>query len=348
MQAKDRELLRKLPKTDLHVHLDGSVKPSTLVELAEAQGIALPAAGANGMRPYMSVGEECGSLVDYLSKFHWVSQVLHTEDALERAAFELAEQVAQHNVRYVEVRLGPQLHRGKGLTVDEVLLAAVRGLKRGEAAFGVKGRVIAACLRNHPVAANREVVEAAVRLRDRGVAAVDLAGPEAGYPPEQHKEAFAPAIRAGLPITIHAGEAAGAESVRGALLALGARRIGHGVRTKEDEATLELVKERRIPLEMCPVSNIQTKASPGWDRYPIREYVEQGLAVTVNTDNLTVSDTDMTKEYGLLMEKFGFTLQEIGQLIVNGVEAAFLDETEKAALRRQIVHELQGYGISAV
>ncbi|MBN2979805.1 adenosine deaminase [Cohnella algarum] len=345
MRTEETELLRRLPKTDLHIHLDGSLKPSTLVELAQAQGIELPASGGEGMRPYMTVGDECASLVDYLSKFHWASKVLHTAEALERAAFELAEQAAEHGVRYVEVRLGPQLHREKGLAVDEVLLAAVRGLARGEAAFGVKGRVIAACLRNHSVAANREVVEAAVRLRDQGVAAVDLAGPEAGHPPEAHRDAFAPALQAGMPITIHAGEAAGPESVRGALEALGANRIGHGVRTKENPALLALVRERRVPLEMCPVSNIQTKAAADWESYPIRDYFDQGLFVTVHTDNMTVSNTDMTKEYAVLIDKYGFTMPEIGRLILNGVEAAFLDETEKAELRKEFVRELRQLGI---
>ncbi|MNW45640.1 Aminodeoxyfutalosine deaminase [compost metagenome] len=335
----DINVLKKLPKLDLHLHLDGSVKPQTLLELAEAEGITLPASDAERLLPFMRVEGDCPSLVDYLNKFDLVLPVMQTAYSIERIAYEVVEQAAEHNCKYIEVRMGARLHQQKGLSLDEVLEAFVDGLNRGEARFGVKARGIIICMRNHAPADNLEVIEAAARFMDRGVVAVDLAGPEHGYPPELHQEVFARAKKHGIPFTIHAGEAAGAESIYGAVVKLGTNRIGHGVRLKEDHSLLELVRERRIPLEFCPISNIQTKASNNWETYPVREYFDQGLLITVNTDNLTVSDTNMTKELAVLTEHFDFTLPELQRLVLNSVEAAFLDEEEKKKLHTDIIHE---------
>ncbi|HZG77052.1 MAG TPA: adenosine deaminase, partial [Paenibacillus sp.] len=185
----------KLPKVDLHLHLDGSVKPETLVELAEAEGAALPDTDPETLSSLMRIRGECGSLREYLGKFEFVGRFLHTPHALERVAYELVGQAAEQRCKYIEVRFGPQLHRARGLSAEEVIHAVVEGLRRGEAAFGVKSRGIAACLRNHDDARNREVVEAASRYVGRGIVAVDLAGDEANFPAERFADVFAIARR---------------------------------------------------------------------------------------------------------------------------------------------------------
>ncbi|SFJ23538.1 adenosine deaminase [Paenibacillus sp. UNC496MF] len=329
-----------LPKVDLHVHLDGSLRPATVLAIAAAEGIGLPAATEAGLLPHMQADDDCRSLPEYLSKFAFTTRFLQSGAALERAAFETLEQAAAQNCRYAEVRFAPQLHRLKGMRAEEAVHYVTEGLKRAEKQFDIQGRAIAICMRNHDRAANLEVVEAAARYAGRGIVAVDLAGDEAAYPPDRFRDVFALADKRGLPVTIHAGEAGGAENVLEAVERLGASRIGHGVRLREDPAVLQRVLERRIPLEMCPSSNIQTKAVNGWDDYPIRDYFDRGLVVTVNTDNPGVSGTDITREYGIVAEKFGFSDRELAVLIRNGARAAFLGETEKRALTKRIDDEL--------
>ncbi|NEW09448.1 adenosine deaminase [Paenibacillus sp. SYP-B3998] len=339
------DVLSRLPKVDLHLHLDGSMKPETILELAVRQGIELPVYDKVGLIPHMRVGEECGSLTEYLSKFDFAIRFLQSAEALERVAYEVIEQAAEHNCKYVEVRFAPQLHRNNGLSVEETIHHVIEGLKRAYQDFGVRAGVIAICMRNHACAMNKEVVEAAGKFVGKGVVAVDLAGDEASYPPEIFREVFAESQRLGIPITIHAGEAAGASNVYEAVMNLGAVRIGHGVRLKENSSIMEMIKDRRIPLEMCPISNIQTKAVAGWDDYPIREYLDQGLIITINTDNPSVSNTNITKEYRVLTERFGFTKSELVKLIMNGVEAAFMDESDRLLLRREMEDELNALGL---
>lgn len=336
----------KLPKVDLHLHLDGSVRPETILELAREKGVALPAADRLSLLPHMQVQGDCASLNEYLSKFAFVGAFLHSSGALERVACELVEQAAAQRCKYVEVRFAPQLHRGEGLSTEEVIHCVLEGLKRGEAAYGVKARGIAVCLRSHSDRHNVETIEAAARFVDRGIVAVDLAGDEASFPAGRFADVFALARKRDIPITIHAGEAAGPQNIYDAVTKLGASRIGHGVRLREDERTHRLIRAKRIPLEMCPISNIQTKASPNWSAYPIRSYFEDELHVTVNTDNLTVSDTSLEKEYAMLEEHCAFRPDEIARLILNGVDAAFLPDGEKRELRAAVRQELALQGIA--
>lgn len=340
-----QEQIRRLPKIDLHVHLDGSVKPETIRELARAQGKALPEGAEGDLTPWMQIDETCSSLVEYLSKFDFVLPFMQTAESLERIAEEVVEQAAASGCLYVEVRFAPMLHTLEGLSAREAILHTIAGLQRGEQTFGVKARVIVICMRHDSVEKNLEVIEAARDYYGKGVVAVDLAGDEAGFPPALHHDVFELAARYELPITIHAGEAGGADNVRESIARLGARRIGHGVRITEDPAVIELVKSTRTPLEMCPVSNIQTKAVTGWDAYPIRLFMEQGLLVTVNTDNMTVSGTTMNLEYEMLAEHCGFTLQELAQLTVNSAEAAFLDGAEKEELKAAVQNALRMLGL---
>ncbi|UJF32736.1 amidohydrolase family protein [Paenibacillus hexagrammi] len=202
------------------------------------------------------------------------------------------------------------------------------------------------CMRNHSQKLNAEAIEGAAHYMGKGIAAVDLAGDEASYPPEFFRDVFALSHKRGIPITIHAGEAAGADNIYEAIHNLGATRIGHGVRLKESDSIFEMVASRGVPLEMCPVSNIQTKAVSGWDSYPIREYFNQGIKVTVNTDNPSVSGTTITEEYRVLSKRFGFTHRELAAIVMNGVDAAFLEQSEKMELKRNIFDELGRLGVS--
>ncbi|CAM4284328.1 adenosine deaminase [Paenibacillus tarimensis] len=340
------DLIREMPKIDLHLHLDGCVKPSTLLELAEAQQRILPAPDASRLLPHMQVEEECRSLTEYLQKFDFVLPYLQNGEALERVAYEVVEQASADNVCYVECRFAPMLHTLERLSAAEAVRHVVLGLQRGEREFGVKARAIVICLRSHDDTANREAMAAAVRYAGNGVAAVDLAGDEASFPPSLFRSLFEEARRSGLPVTIHAGEAAGPENVEEAVLRLGAVRIGHGVRARENEAVIAMLKDRRIPLEMCPVSNLQTKAVASWEDYPIRQYMEQGLLVTVNTDNPTVSGTTMSREFHMLVKHFGFIPDELVQLVANSIEAAFLDSSEKEELRQTVARRMEELGLS--
>ncbi|WP_285889027.1 adenosine deaminase [Paenibacillus glycanilyticus] len=340
MDQQLQEQIRLLPKIDLHVHLDGSVKPETIRELAKAQDKELPVGAEGDLTPWMQIDESCNSLVEYLSKFNFVLPFMQTAESLERIAEEVVEQAAASGCLYVEVRFAPMLHTLEGLSAGEAILHTIAGLQKGEQTFGVKARVIVICMRHDSVEKNLEVIEAAREYYGKGVVAVDLAGDEAGFPPALHQDVFDLASRYKLPITIHAGEAGSAGNVRESITRLGARRIGHGVRMTEDPAVIELVKATRTPLEMCPVSNIQTKAVTGWDAYPIRTFMEQGILVTVNTDNMTVSGTTMNLEYEMLAEHCGFTIEELARLAVNSAEAAFLEGEEKEELKAAVHNAL--------
>ncbi|MFC5531354.1 adenosine deaminase [Cohnella yongneupensis] len=334
---KELHWLSEMPKVDLHVHLDGSIVPETLIALARFQGMPLPTFDPVSLLPYMQVGENCcENLADYLTKFDFVLPFLQTGDALAYVATESVRQAAECGTKYIEIRFAPQLHRHKGLSVEDAIRHVVRGLKFGEHQYGVKARAIAICMRHHGAEANLEVIDVAARYWGHGLVAVDLAGNEAAYPAALFRDVFAKAREIGIPITIHAGEAAGPDNIEEAVLQLGARRIGHGVRVREDDRVFELVRDRRIPLELCPTSNIQTRAVSGWDDYPIRDYYDRGLLLTVNTDNPGVSGTNITQEYRALVERFGFTPREIAGLIMNGVEASFLEPDLKDALRREM------------
>ncbi|CAI6053960.1 adenosine deaminase [Cohnella sp. JJ-181] len=327
--------LEALPKADLHLHLDGCVKPGTLLALAAARGYPLPADNPEDLLPYMQVEEDCDSLKTYLDKFGFVLPLMQDTEALARVAEEAVEQAAAHNCLYIEVRFAPALHTDEGLSADGAIAAALAGLRRGEAAYGVTARLIVICMRHHGEEINVPVVRAAIARHGQGVVAVDLAGDEASHPAEKFRGTFVVAREAGIPITIHAGEAAGPFNVREAVESLGAARIGHGIRLREDPELLAWIRDRRVPLELCPTSNIQTKAVASWDDYPLRRYYDAGVYITVNTDNPTVSGTDMTRECQALVTRFGFTLAELAGLMRGALEASFAEPPVKEALLRK-------------
>jgi adenosine deaminase len=326
-RAIDRELLRRLPKAELHCHLDGSVRSTTLLELAREYGAPMPRQDADSLRQYMRASN-VRSLEEYLERFSVTLSVLQTAEALERVAYELVEDARTDGVRYIEVRYAPVLNVRRGLSLGDAVEASLRGLARAERDHGTVGRVILCALRHLDPNVSQETAELAAAYRARGVVGFDLAGPEAAHSAAPHARAFAYARQHGLACTCHAGEGAGAESVREAVHVCGADRLGHAARLGEDPSLVDYVGEHRIPLEICLTSNVQTGAAPSYERHPMRQYFDRGLNVVLNTDNRLMSDTTLTDEYALAAERLRFSLDELGTIAVNGFESTFLPPDE--------------------
>ena len=335
--------LQRLPKTDLHVHLDGSLRIQTILELAEQQKVKLPGDSPEKLRPFVEVGEDCKSLVDYLKAFDVTLSVMQTYDSLVRTAFELAEDAAQENVRYMEVRYSPILHQQKGLTLHSIVQAVLEGLSQAEKRYDIKTGVILCGMRHISPEISLKLADLTVAFKNKGVVGFDLAGAEEDFPAKKHKEAFGRVLANNINCTLHAGEAYGPESIHQAIHACGAHRIGHGVRLVEDGDLLNYVNDHRIPLECCPSSNVQTKAVKRMADHPIRLYYDLGLRVTVNTDNRMVTNTSVSQEYLVLHEQLGFTLDEIKELIIMGFKSAFLPYAIKRAMLADVVAELKDF-----
>jgi adenosine deaminase len=339
----DVGLLARLPKAELHVHLDGSLRPETIWELAEAQNVELPADSEEAIGRWFRRELPERDLVGYLARFDVTTSVMQTEEALERIAFELFEDAAAENVWYLEVRYAPILSTKRGLSPRQVVDAVQRGLVRGQKEYPrTQAYQIICGLRHFEPERALRMAALAVEYKGRGVLAFDLAGAEVDNPAKRFREAFYLVLNANLNVTVHAGEAYGPESIHQALHWADAHRIGHGVRLREDEDLLEYVRDHRIPLEMCPTSNVQTGAVDSIEEHPIREYFDRGLRVTVNTDNRLMSDTTMTQELALLVEHLGFDLEEIKKLLLNGFKSAFLRYPERKALIGQASEALAG------
>jgi adenosine deaminase len=336
-------LFERLPKTDLHVHLDGSLRPGTILELARAEGLKLPANDEAEVRRLLHAGENTGSLVEYLRAFETTLKVMQTREALYRVAFELAEDAAAENVRYMEVRYSPMLHVERGLRLTEVVETVLTGLHDASLQFGIESRLILCGIRNISPEKSLEMAELVVAYKGRGVVGFDLAGAEYDHPPKDHQEAFDLVRRNNINVTIHAGEAYGPASIAQALHDCGAHRIGHGCRLREDGALLHYVVDHRIPLECCPSSNVQTGAIASLDRHPLRLYYNLGARVTVNTDNRLITDTTASKELWLLHSRVGLRFEDVKQVVLNGFKSAFLPFHEKRRFLAEISEELEGF-----
>ena len=336
--AADRSFITALPKAELHVHLDGSLRASTMFELAAERDVALPASTAKDLASYMFV-RNAKSLEEYLERFDFTLAVMQDAEALERISYELVLDHAEENVRWVEIRFCPQLNRRQGLGVDEVLDAALRGMRRAEADVASSGGhigsgIIVCGLRSHQAHTTSETAEAAVAFADRGVCGFDLAGAEAGHPVSDHQDAVDRAHAGGLPITLHAGEGFGPESIRQALDLGHARRIGHGTRLGEDPKLLARVRGDRIPLEVCLTSNVQTGVVPSLEQHPAASYLRGGVPITLSTDNRLMSGVTLTDEYANARDALGLTRGELSAVARTGFEEAFLSETIRTALLR--------------
>ncbi len=325
--------IRSAPKVLLHDHLDGSMRPSTVVELAREQGYAsLPTEDVDELAKWFTRGADRRNLELYLETFAHTVGVTQTKDGLMRAAAESAEDMAADGIVYAEVRFAPELHTSEGLTLDEVVEAVVEGFR-----IGSKGKPIAIgtlCTAMRTAARSYEIAELAVRHRDNGVVGFDIAGAEAGYPPSRHLDAFQLIMRENSHITIHAGEAFGLPSIAEALNYCGAERLGHGVRivddiTIDDDGGAHLgrlaayVRDRRVPLEMCPTSNVNTGAASSIADHPIGLLRRLRFRVTVNTDNRLMSDVTLSDEFINLAEAFGYTLGDMEWLTLNAMKSAF-------------------------
>src|SRR5882762_8108874 len=337
------ELFQSLPKADLHVHLDGSLRLETIVELAREENVELPSYEPAELRRIMHLGENCGSLAEYLKAFDVTLRVMQTESALYRIAYELCEDAARENVRYMEVRYAPMLHTQRGLKLTKVIEAVLAGLKAARDKCGIESNIIICGIRNVSPASSLEMAELAVAYKGRGVVGFDLAGAEYDHPAKHHRAAFQLVRDNNINVTIHAGEAYGPESIHQAIHVCGAHRIGHGCRLREDGDLLHYVNDHRIALECCPSSNVQTGAIRDLTSHPLKLYKNLGLRVTVNTDNRLVTDTTVSKELWLCHTEMGFGLADLKQLIVAGFKSSFLPFHVKQEYLRQVSHELQRF-----
>src|SRR5574341_1117432 len=333
-------LVRALPKTDLHCHLDGSLRLATILELSKAQGVKLPAETPDGLARAIHAGQNCESLEDYLTAFDVTLAVLQTEEALRRVAYELAIDCAAENVRYLEVRYSPVLHTRRGLKVTTIVDAVLEGLRQAKRETGIKSNVIVCGIRHMDPTTSVRLAELAVAYKNKGVVGFDLAGAEEGNPPRHHQEAVQLILDNNVNVTIHAGEAYGPESIAQAVHYCGAHRIGHGVRLRENGDLLNYVNDHRVPLEMCPSSNVQTRSVTDLKAHPLKFYFDFGLRVTVNTDNRLITDTTATKELMIAHRELGFTLDDLTTVIVQGFKSSFLPFREKADLLEAVNEEI--------
>lgn len=339
--------IRKLPKVLLHEHLDGGLRSATVIELAADLGYRdLPTTDPAELAAWFHRGAQRGNLPEYLAGFQHTTAVMQTAAALERVAFEFIEDMFHDGVVYAEVRFAPVHHTGQGLTQDEVVAAVVSGLRRGEATCGVKWGLIICAMRH--MKNSLEAAELAIRCRDIGVVGFDLAGGEDGFPPKKHVEAFQAIERANFYITIHAGEGYGPESIWQALQYCGAHRLGHATRLRDDievlpDGTLKLGRlaqytlDRRVPLEMCLLSNLHTGACASLEEHPFGMFFRRGFRVCLNTDDRLMSDTSMTKETTLATRLFNLSLGELEKLSLNAMKSAFTPFDERLKLIYQTI-----------
>jgi adenosine deaminase len=322
---------RKFPKIELHCHLDASVRIATVADLGRQIGLTLP----DPLAPALVAPEICLGLADFLLRIDLALEVMQHRDQLVRIAREFVEDLALDRVIYGEVRFAPQLHLRQGLSMQEVVDAVHEGLLQGQDQFGVATGLILCCLRHQSPHQSVEIAKLALANRDK-VCALDLAGDEARFSAAAHAEAFALARAEGLRRTVHAGEAAGAESIREALDVLGAERIGHGVRIEESAEVEEAVKNAAVTLEMCPLSNVQTRATSSLANHPLDRLLRNGVRVTVSTDARTVSLTTVSAEFDRLAQTFGWGADEFWRCQHYAADAAFVSPQERLVLAKKL------------
>jgi adenosine deaminase len=339
--------LQSLPKVLLHEHLDGGLRPQTVIDLALDAGYAgLPTHDPTELGAWFFRGANRGSLPLYLEGFKHTIGVMQTRAALERVAFEFIEDMHADGVVYAEARFAPCFHRERGLTDEAIVGAIIDGLRRGEEKYGVKWGLIVCAMRDRMD--SLEAAELAINFRAHGVVGFDLAGEEAGYPPKKHADAFAAIQRANFYSTLHAGEAFGVASIWQALQFCGAHRLGHATRLSDDMTIVngkivklgtlaQYILDRRIPLEICVSSNVHTGSVRSLREHPFKMYFDRGFRVTLNTDDRLMSDTTMTKEFGIAVEEFGLTLADLEKVTLNAIKSAFLPFDERLRLIYDVI-----------
>ncbi|PJE09032.1 adenosine deaminase [Mycobacterium sp.] len=346
------EQIRQAPKALLHDHLDGGLRPATVLEIAGEVGYdELPATDAQELATWFRTRSHSGSLERYLEPFSHTVAVMQTPDALYRVAYECVEDLAADSVVYAEIRFAPELHINRGLSFDDVVDAVLAGFAAGEKACAAAGtpikvRCLVTAMRH--AAMSREIAELAVRFRDRGVVGFDIAGAEAGHPPTRHLDAFEYMRDNNARFTIHAGEAFGLPSIHEAIAFCGADRLGHGVRIVDDIQVdpdgavalgrlAAIVRDKRVPLEMCPSSNVQTGAVASIAEHPFDLLARSRFRVTVNTDNRLMSDTTMSQEMHRLVEAFGYGWTDLQRFTINAMKSAFIHFDERLAIIDEVI-----------
>ena len=338
-----RELLKDIPKADLHVHLDGSLRVSTLIDLAKKQNIALPTFNHDELAKVVKSGIHCRNLTEYLQGFEITLSVMQEPEALYRIAYELAEDAAEENIWYMEVRFSPILHIQRGLKLTTIVDSILEGLQEAERKFKIKTGIIICGMRNINPETSLNLADLAVFYKNKGVVGFDLAGQEENYPAKDHKEAFFLIRKNNINTTAHAGEAFGPESIHQALHDCGAHRIGHGTRLYEDGDLLNYVNDHRIPLEICLSSNVQTGAAKTIETHPFRFYYDYGLRVTINTDNRLVSDTTLTDELYRAAKYHNLNMDDLKSIILDGFKSAFLPNRAKSIMLNLVNDKLKKY-----
>ncbi|MFH1276852.1 MAG: adenosine deaminase [Candidatus Eisenbacteria bacterium] len=332
--------VRRMPKTDLHVHLDGSLRLGTLWDLAKEQGVSLGSRTKESLKRKVQVGDGCKSLGDYLRSFDITLRVMQEPEALTRIAYELAADAAKENVWYMEVRYSPLLHLKGPMDMAGTVDAVLAGLKAAEQRFSIKTGIILCGIRSMRPEDSMELAELAVAYRKSGVVAFDLAGQEKDYPAKKHREAFYKVLNHNLNVTVHAGEAFDVRSIHQAIHYCGAHRIGHGTRLREDPDLMNYMIDHRIPLEVCLTSNVQTRVVERIEDHPFKFYLDQGLRVTVNTDSRLVSDTSVTKELVRASRAFRLNHYELRQILLNGFRNTFQRYRDKVGMVREALIEI--------
>ena len=330
MKHISRNLVEKLPKTDLHCHFDGSIRIGTLIELARLRGVSLPAYEPALLMEKLKYGRVRKTLEEYLEGFEPLVAVLQEAPDIERAFFEICEDAKSENVWHLELRYCPYLHTKKNLSSREVVEACTRAAKRAEAELGISVGQILCGLKHNERESILAVAKLAAEFKSQGVVGFDMAGPEDGYPIRDHLEAIYFAKRNHLFITLHAGESYGPESIAQAIHEAGAHRIGHGTSLLKDPELLAYVINNRIGVEACPISNWHTGAVKSLDDHPIREFLEYGVRVSINTDNRLCSDTTITEEIMAVVEHLDLSLAQVRKLLINGFKSAFLPYAKRA------------------
>ncbi len=333
------EIMRRMPKADLHCHLDGSLRPSTLLDLSTERGLTLPVHTASALGAWMRV-DDARHLEDYLARFEVTLAAMQDTVALERIAYEFVLDASLDGVRYIEARFCPALHVRGDLSLDDVMQAVLRGLARGQKETGALARVIVCALRSVAWPHALEMAELAVAYKGQGVVAFDLAGGELGNPASAHALAFDFARQHDLAVTVHAGEGDGPPSIREALHRCGADRIGHGTRLREDPSLEAYVIDHRITLEVCPTSNVQTRVVPTFAEHPLARYVVMGAVVTINTDNRLMSGVSLTDEYVRCAQHLQFDIDTLAMLAITSFDSSFLPHMERETLREAIAIEV--------
>ena len=323
---------KQLPKIDLHIHLDGAIRVRTIAELGDQLGIKLPTYDPKKLARYVQVNRDCRSLTDFLKRFEVFYPVLPFAKTQERIAYELCEDCRRDNVIYFETRFAPALAANSKFRMEDAVVAALAGLRRGQLDFGVRCGLILCCYRSISVQENIETVNLARKYRDRGVIGIDLAGDETHFPAAPHAEAFALARKLELPITIHAGEGGHPENIREAVFEHGATRIGHGVSLQQDPELLKAVRDHGTVFEICLTSNLQTCTVPSLQAHPFKKFLDEKLRVTLNTDDPGISNITLTDEFELAAHEFNLQPAQIRELRLSAARAAFAAPSVRAEI----------------